>query len=86
MNYYTIYEKLLISLYFPLPSFFLFICCKNKQYFSFMQVFGLFLLCFREKRLILTMNIRKPVRRLRRSSIPLGVPADLRIFITPNGP
>ena len=33
-----------------------------------------------------TMNIRKPVRRLRRSSIPLGVPADLRIFITPNGP
>lgn len=32
------------------------------------------------------MNIRKPVRRLRRSSIPLGVPADLRIFITPNDP
>ena len=86
MNYYTIYEKLLISLYFPLPSFFLFICCKNKQYFSFLQVFGLFLLCFREKRFILPMNIRKPVRRLRRSSIPLGVPADLRIFITPNGP
>ena len=53
MNYYTIYEKLLISLYFPLPSFFLFICCKNKQYFSFLQVFGLFLLCFHEKRLIL---------------------------------
>ena len=49
MNYYTIYEKLLISLYFPLPSFFLFICCKNKQYFSFMQVFKGFLLCFREK-------------------------------------
>lgn len=46
MNYYTIYEKLLISLYFPLPSFF---AAKNKQYFSFMQVFGLFLLCFHEK-------------------------------------
>jgi hypothetical protein len=28
-----------------LPSFFL----KNKQYFSFMQVFGLFLLCFQRK-------------------------------------
>ena len=56
MNYYTIYEKLLISLYFPLSSFFLFICCKNNQYFSFMQVFGLFLLCFHEKRLILPMN------------------------------
>ncbi len=86
MNYYTIYEKLLISLYFPLPSFFLFIFCKYMKYFSLLQVFGLFLLCFHEKRLILPMNIRKPVRRLRRSSIPLGVPADLRIFITPSGP
>ena len=55
MNYYTIYEKLLISLYF-LCHLFLFIFCKNKKYFSFMQVFGLFLLCFREKRLILPMN------------------------------
>ena len=52
MNYYTIYEKLLISLYFLCLFFFLF-CCKNKQYFSFMQVFKLFLLCFCEKRLIL---------------------------------
>ena len=41
------------SLYFLLPSFFLFIFCKNKQYFSFMQVFKGFLLCFREKRFIL---------------------------------
>ena len=49
MNYYTIYEKLLISLYFLCHrSFFLF-AAKNKQYFSFMQVFGLFLLCFHEK-------------------------------------
>ena len=52
MNYYTIYEKLLISLYFLCYLFFL----QNKQYFSFMQVFGLFLLCFHEKRLILPMN------------------------------
>ena len=49
MNYYTIYEKLLISLYFLCHLFFL----QNKQYFSFLQVFGLFLLCFHEKRLIL---------------------------------
>ncbi len=55
MNYYTIYEKLLINLYFLCHLFFLF-CCKNKKYFSFMQVFGGFLLCFREKRLILPMN------------------------------
>ena len=53
MNYYTIYEKLLISLYFLCHLFLL----KNKQYFSFMQVFGLFLLCFREKRLILQQNV-----------------------------
>ena len=53
MNYYTIYEKLLISLYFLCHLFFL---QKKKQYFSFMQVFGLFLLCFHEKRLILPMN------------------------------
>ena len=52
MNYYTIYEKLLISLYFLCHLFFL----KNKQYFSFLQVLGLFLLCFREKRFILPMN------------------------------
>ena len=52
MNYYTIYEKLLISLYFLCHLFFL----QNKKYFSFLQVFGLFLLCFREKRLILPMN------------------------------
>lgn len=52
MNYYTIYEKLLISLYFLCHLFFL----QNKKYFSFMQVFGLFLLCFHEKRLILPMN------------------------------
>ena len=39
MNYYTIYEKLLISLYFLCHFFF----CKNKQYFSFLQVFGGFL-------------------------------------------
>ena len=52
MNYYTIYEKLLISLYFLCHLFLL----QNKKYFSFMQVFGLFLLCFREKRLILPMN------------------------------
>ena len=32
-------------------------CCKNKKYFFFMQVFGLFLLCFREKRLILQQNV-----------------------------
>ena len=51
MNYYTIYEKLLISLYFLCHLFF----CKNKQYFSFLQVFGLFLLCFHEKRLILRL-------------------------------
>ena len=51
MNYYTIYEKLLISLYFLCHLFFL----KNKQYFSFLQVFGLFLLCFHEKRLILRL-------------------------------
>lgn len=52
MNYYTIYEKLLISLYFLCHLFFL----QNKKYFFFMQVFGLFLLCFHEKRLILPMN------------------------------
>ncbi len=52
MNYYTIYEKLLISLYFLCHLFFF---CKNKQYFSFLQVFGLFLLCFHEKRLILRL-------------------------------
>lgn len=51
MNYYTIYEKLLISLYFLCHLF-----SANKKYFSFMQVFGLFLLCFHEKRLILPMN------------------------------
>ena len=43
MNYYTIYEKLLISLYFLCHLFFFLFCCKNKKYFSFMQVFGLFL-------------------------------------------
>ena len=53
MNYYTIYEKLLISLYFLCHLFLL----KNKQYFSFMQFFGLFFLCFREKRLILQQNV-----------------------------
>lgn len=52
MNYYTIYEKLLINLYFLCHLFFL----QNKQYFSFMQVFKGFLLCFHEKRLILPMN------------------------------
>ena len=52
MNYYTIYEKLLISLYFLCHLFF----CKNKKFFSFLQVFRLFLLCFHEKRLILPMN------------------------------
>ena len=59
MNYYTIYEKLLISLYFPLPSFFLFICCKNNQYFSFMQVFGGFLLCFQRKNVNLQKNVER---------------------------
>ena len=55
MNYYTIYEKLLISLYFLCHLFFFLFCCKNKKYFSFMQIFGLFLLCFHEKRLILRL-------------------------------
>ena len=55
MNYYTIYEKLLISLYFLCHLFFL----KNKQYFSFMQVFGGFLLCFQRK----NVNLQKKVER-----------------------
>ena len=37
MNYYTIYEKLLISLYFLCHLFFFLFCCKNKQYFSFIK-------------------------------------------------
>ncbi len=51
MNYYTIYEKLLISLYFLCHLFFL----QNKKYFSFLQVFGLFLLCFQRK----NVNLQK---------------------------
>ena len=51
MNYYTIYEKLLISLYFLCHLFFL----QNKKYFSFMQVFGLFLLYFQGK----NVNLQK---------------------------
>ena len=48
MNYYTIYEKLLISLYF-LCHLFSFYFLQNKQFFSFMQVFGLFLWVLRIK-------------------------------------
>ena len=35
------------------------ICCKNKKYFSFMQVFGLFLLWFQEKNIILQQNVER---------------------------
>ena len=41
MNYYTIYEKLLISLYFLCHLFFL----QNKQYFSFLCKFLGFFFC-----------------------------------------
>ena len=57
MNYYTIYEKLLISLYFLCHLFFFLFCCKNKKYFSFMQVFGGFLLCFQRKNVNLQKNV-----------------------------
>ena len=55
MNYYTIYEKLLISLYFLCHLFFL----QNKQYFSFMQVFKGFLLCFQRKNVNLQKNVER---------------------------
>ena len=54
MNYYTIYEKLLISLYF-LCHLFSFYFLQNKQFFSFLQVFGGFLLCFQRK----NVNLQK---------------------------
>ena len=55
MNYYTIYEKLLINLYFLCHLFFL----QNKQYFSFLQVFGLFLLRFQRKNVNLQKNVER---------------------------
>lgn len=54
MNYYTIYEKLLISLYFLCHLF-----SENKQYFSFLQVFGGFLLCFQRKNVNLQKNVER---------------------------
>lgn len=51
MNYYTIYEKLLISLYFLCHLFF----CKIRNISLFCKFLGFFL-CFHEKRLILPMN------------------------------
>lgn len=58
MNYYTIYEKLLISLYF-LCHLFSFYFLQNKQFFSFLQVFGGFLLCFQRKNVNLQKNVER---------------------------
>lgn len=58
MNYYTIYEKLLISLYFLCHLFF-FLFSANKQFFSFLQVFGGFLLCFQRKNVNLQENVER---------------------------
>ena len=52
MNYYTIYEKLLINLYFLCHLFF----CKISNISPFCKFLGFFFLGVHKKRLILRMK------------------------------